>query len=658
MYQQGYPQCCLNCGLFQSSPYYKIQDLCKQSGEGKMVLIVDHLPDSSGSWINAEDDKTQFLFGILERMVCPFYLTSTLLCEPNSDIVLDKTKNKKVIAEWYSNCKQWLMHTISSLQDRIGCIVALGEAAKNQLLDGNVLTVDAAKKGIWTFKTPYGAEIPLIVANDPKLHFISYKDKGKDLRKEYVYTFDLAQRICRGLYHKPQYNPILIPMESDNDFYLLQQILDKTSYSQAHRIYFDVETRQSKNDRNCYSTLHPQSKIICFTLTWSLPGESSPTVVIIRTRNNSKHFVFQLLMWLLPGKHIVNSNVYFDLMSSIAQMDLNDTTYQTSPEVFPLVDAAMWLLSRITWDDFWLWHTCYDLGDIHYGQKHLIRRLFNEPDYSVNIKDMFNAGKKKNPKFTYEDLPYSEERGMWEVEWYVGLDGYWGWMIGEAILPDLMNPDHPNQMAYQFKKEEIFAAIILTLEGFPVDMEHLQKTRQQIELEVAALEHWTNNHFLVAQCGLTAHNVNSAVQNTAIIDKCLEYFPELADFMERSESGAFWSTSKDSLGMEKLLNHESWVGEYFRVLERTRSLRHLNSTFINMPFEWALDRGRYGWRVHPIFNIGKSDFDQGGDGAAEEKTRGTDSGRWSNVPNTMNIPARIEKEYVAMIRRGYTCHRC
>ena len=531
----------------------------------------------------------------------------------------------------------------------------------DRILPGNSLSVDSAKKGIWSYKTYSGHEVPVLVANHPEVHYLPPNKKGKDLRKEYVAVFDLAQRICRGEYTEPVYRPILVPLESDADFYLLEQTINSTSYWQATNVktIFDVEQGMSKKDKDKYTALHKESRMLCFTLTWALPGETNPTVVIVRTRHNSKKFIFNILCWLLKGKTICGSNIAFDILATIAQWPADDESICTSKEMMPIVEAAFYFFSLLNgWHDTWLWHFCLDQGSINNGLKSLVTQYFMKPDYSLHIKDLFTREKQKNPKATYEDIPYSEEKGMWEVEWYVGLDGMWNWFVLQVIEPHIENPNHPNQMAYQFKLEEVFAAIILTYEGFPVDIEYLKTARFEVQQEIAFYQKWVNEHPLVKECGLEGLNVNSPKQMTAVVDKCIQYYPELEHQMMRSDSGTYWSTA-DGAGMDVLLNCPGWIGEFWKVNANIRSLRHLDANFLSMPEDYAIDRGRFGWRVHPTYMFGKSDFNQGGDSTEMDSgTEGTDSSRWASSPNVQNIPSRIDPVKVSKIRRAYIAHRC
>ena len=646
---QRYPANCLSCGLYQSSSFYKANtyaDYSTAKPEVKPMLVVDHLTDSLEGI--SQTPTNEFIHSALKMSSVPYLYTSALRCEINYGL------KGKELANCYHQCRGWLwaeIYTLLTSETRLGCIVCLGKTAMDAIIPESQLTVAAASKGIQTlhYQMPNGTivDIPVLVTNQPEVHF--RQEGGRDLRNEYIDVFGLANRICTGQYKKPEFNFQVIMLSGDvaSDQERVARWMDRNrEYAQATRVIYDIEQSIDETDPNKMTCLHPGAKIICFTLTWTHP-DGNPRVVVFRTRYNKRSEIFALVNLLLFGigqpKQVVGSNLLFDLLVTCCHA--SDEEYYGTGYYWDNIEYQAFIFWKKVmdtgFDDSFGWSFFRDMGTVGNGLKKLYTKIYREPDYSIELDNHLKLNNIKDYGKADIDL----------MEKYNGMDGYAQWMVDQYLLAEYNNPDHPCQIPYAFFKQEMFAAAMLSICGIPVDVEYFKSQDAYLTELNKALGEWVDAHPMTAWTGKTHANAKSPQQMSKLIELTLNYYPELEEDLNKTPSGLYQCNGETlTLLQEKCPGP---VGDFWKALADNRGNRDLQSKFLSMPLQYAMDHGDGKFRIHPMMRIAKSDFRTGNSSVSIGGTEGVDSGRWSNEPNTMNIPSRIDPVKVKLIRTGY-----
>lgn len=633
-----YSEACNVCQLYTRSNYYKAnvlhsyEHLKPEQMEGKFVAIVTSSPEQHGGFHPPETKATQFLFDILKRLTVPYAITSALKCDPQA-YYNDKAKLKVA----HQCCSVFTWEDVLSLhrQGKLGCVVALGTNAFNTILPDVKLRLDQAKHGIhWI--GPADNQIPVLVSNAPNVHFQDYDDGGKDLRPEYMSVFGLANRIATGEYVRPSFNIDYCKTQTWEEVATWLQL--NPDYQHATHIVLDVESNINVNIKERCTVFHPATKILCFVIRYVDSGGNSRSVVV-RTRDLSKPDVYAWIKYLVLGcgvpKKVGGSNILFDLCHILScSLPL---TVEEPLEFFKALPGI---------HDYYQWHFLMDQGRIGNGQKDLVLHYFREPDYSVAVRDQLAALKKsglKNPDYGDLDPDFLEE--------YCGLDGAWGGELLDLCLADMENEDHELYVPYMAKMDEIEGATLSSLLGIPVDLKHFQAAQQRAEQAISLTSNWLNTHPLVKHVGYEECNTKSPKLMSKLVELTMHYHPEVKAQMRTTPSG-LWQVSDETRPI--LAGLDGWVGDLWRAINENRANRDFISKALDMPLYYATQIYADGIsRIHPMWKISKSDFNQQGGEVKEGKSEGTDTSRWASEPNMQNIMNRGDQTKVAEVRRGY-----
>jgi len=635
----SYSEACQVCQLYTRSPYYKANilqaydHLSPDRFSHKFVVVVTSSPEGHGDYYPPETKATQFLFDILRRMTVPYAVTSSLKCAPD-----DYYNQKDKLRIAHQCCAVYTWNDIMSLHNagRLACIVCLGASAMQTILPESKLRVDQARHGIhWV--GPLENQIPVLVSNAPNVHFQDYNEGGKDLRPEYISVFGLANRIATGEYVKPHFNVEYLVSQQWEEVDTWLRL--NPSYFEATHIVLDVESNINPNIQTRCTVIHKDTKILCFTIRYKDKAGNKKTIVV-RTRDLDKPTCYQWIKYLVLGcgvpKKVCGSNILFDLCHILACS-------------YPLtIDEPLNFFAALPGiHDWFQWHFIMDQGRIGNGQKDLVSHYFREPDYSIPIRDKI-AQLKKTGK---HDADYGDIYPYEELEYYCGLDGAWGGELLDLCLADMENEDHDLYVPYMAKLDEIRGAVLSTLLGIPVDLNHFAKAQEEAEASIKATSDWLDKHPLVHHCGYDKCNTKSTKLMSMLVDLTLYYHPHLKEKMRKTPSG-LWQVSDETRPV--LCSIESDVGKMWQAIDKNRQMRDFISKSLNMPNYYATDVYGDGiHRIHPMWRISKSDFNQQGGEVKEGKSEGTDTSRWASEPNVQNIMARGDQTLVAMVRRGY-----
>lgn len=634
----GYSEACSVCQLYTRSPYYKAnvlhgyEHLKPAQMEGKFVVVVGGAPEHHGGYYPPETNGTQFLFDILKRLTVPYAVTSVLKCDP-AEYYQDKVKLKVA----HHCCAIYTWEDVLSLhrQGKLGCVVCLGSNAMATILPDSKLRVDQAKHGIhWIGEKQ---EIPVLVTNAPSVHFQSYDDGGKDLRPEYVSVFGLANRIATGEYQKPCFHIDRLKTQTWDE--VGTWLAMNPDYFQATHIVLDVESNINVNIKERCTVFHPATKILCFVIRYRDSSGLSKSVVI-RTRDLDKPTVYSWIKYLVLGcgvpKKVGGSNILFDLCHILScSLPL---TVEEPLDFFRQLPGI---------HDYYQFHFLMDQGRVGNGQKDLVTHYFREPDYSVAVKDAIAALKKsgiKHPDYGDLDPDFLEE--------YCGLDGAWGGELLDLCLGKMEDEDHERYVPYMAKMDEIRGATLSSLLGIPVDLNHFLAAQQRAEASIKETSAWLDKHPFVAHAGYEVCNTKSVKLMNTLAEYTIHYHPHVAQQLNKTPSG-LWQVSGDAI--QQVLSQVSGdIGKLWAAIDENRSKRDFISKSLDMPLYYATHIYQDGVaRIHPMWKISKSDFNQQAGEIKEGKSEGTDTSRWASEPNMQNIMARGDQAKVAEVRRGY-----
>lgn len=625
-----YSEACNVCQLYTRSSYYKAnvlhsyEHLKPEQMEGKFVAIVTSSPEQHGGFHPPETKATQFLFDILKRLTVPYAITSALKCDPQA-YYNDKAKLKVA----HQCCSVFTWEDVLSLhrQGKLGCVVALGTNAFNTILPDVKLRLDQAKHGIHWIGQPDN-QIPVLVSNAPNVHFQDYDDGGKDLRPEYMSVFGLANRIATGEYVRPSFNIDYCKTQTWDEVATWLQL--NPDYQHATHIVLDVESNINVNIKERCTVFHPATKILCFVIRYVDSGGNSRSVVV-RTRDLSKPDVYAWIKYLVLGcgvpKKVGGSNILFDLCHILScSLPL---TVEEPISFFKALPAV---------HDYYQWHFLMDQGRIGNGQKDLVLHYFREPDYSVAVRDQLAALKKsglKNPDYGDLDPDFLEE--------YCGLDGAWGGELLDLCLADMENEDHELYVPYMAKMDEIEGATLSSLLGIPVDLKHFQAAQQRAEQAIALTSNWLNTHPLVKHVGYEECNTKSPKLMSKLVELTMHYHPEVKAQMRTTPSG-LWQVSDETRPI--LAGLDGWVGDLWRAINENRANRDFISKALDMPLYYATQIYADGIsRIHPMWKISKSDFNQQGGEVKEGKSEGTDTSRWACIAKGTVVTVHTGDDY-------------
>ncbi len=662
----GYPEPCVSCGLYRKSAYYKSQpEFIPNSGSGRSVVVITHMPDSSGGFANPQDGPNQFLKDACGVITNPVWLTSAVLCEPDFQL------KGKELSNTYQQCNIWFNSLLAQLTNagpdsEPGCVIACGLAAFKSLFPKTHLTLTQATKTIHYYKIG-DWEIPVLVIFEPSNH-MSFRDyHGRDLRPEYCDTFFFAKRLADKTYVKPVVNYEIIPMNSDADLYMAKEWFARSHYKLADAVCFDTEVSINPDDYFKRTNQHPNSKIIAYVLEYTNQFGQSQCAVF-RTRGLSKRVIFDLIIGQLfhdpeGPPAIFGSNLQFDFTTLICHV---------GEETNLRIETAFWFFNALArfpksmkdsirdytdaFEDSFLFNFCWDQGSLGNGLKGLYVKYTKEPDYSLEIDEY----RKQHNIKDYIDLPPEL------LELYAARDGNAQGVVMRVELPKIDAQVNPNshegfqQMSYHFKKWEVISSIILSLQGLPFDNTYFQSQLIQQNQMIEYLEGFVNSSPLAWYTGRLDKNgqprpelnVKSGPQMHCLIENIIKNLGLDESKFSRTETGLF----QFQPNLHILQNIEGHIGDVFKALEKIRELRDLISKHISMPLDFGLP-GPCRYHLHANFKIARSEFSQS---TTNQKVSGTKTaegvghgGRYSSEPNVQNIPARINPEIVAIVRRGY-----
>lgn len=609
-----YNDACRACRLYEKSSYYKANllqafgHLTPEQYGGKFVLVVTGSPESHGDYHPPESKAGQFVFDILKRLQVPYAVTSSIKCDPTA--IYDKKAELKVA---HQCCSLFAWNDVWSLYNagKLGCIVCLGSNPMNTILPDMKLRVDQAKHGLhWI--GPAENQIPVLVTNAPNVHFQDYNDGGKDLRPEYISVFGLANRIATGQYQKPNFNVEYLKTQTWEEIDTWLKL--NPDYFQATHVVFDVESNINTNIQDRCTVFHPATKILCFTIRFK-DQQGNKRIIVVRTRDLDKPTCYQWIKYLLLGCGVPKipggSNILFD-MCHVLSCAL-PLTIDEPLNFFALLPGL---------HDYFQWHFLKDQGRIGNGQKDLVLHYFREPDYSVPVRDALAALKKSGIQHPdYGDLQPDF------LEQYCGLDGAWGGELLDLVLEQMEDEEHDMYVPYMAKMDEIRGATLSSLLGIPVDINHFKAAQERAEAAIKQTSDWLDNHPLVKHCGYDKCNTKSTKLMSMLVELTLHYCPTLRDQMSKTPSG-LWQVSDDTRPI--LCAAPGDVGLMWQAIDNNRAMRDFISKALSMPLKFATDIYGDGiQRIHPMWKISKSDFNQQGGEVKEGKSEGTDTSRWA-----------------------------
>jgi DNA polymerase I-like protein with 3'-5' exonuclease and polymerase domains/uracil-DNA glycosylase len=493
--------------------------------------------------------------------------------------------DEKVTGKQAQYCKQFVEPLIAHMDP--GCMVLMGEAPRDSLLDSEV-SISAAHKHVFKYKIGE-REISCLIAPDPFSQF--FKQGAKDLRPVLGEVYEIAAQIVAGTY---------VPLGIGHWGYIGQDFpVDSAKWKfrnfvealeQEISIDMEWDTSNSTDD-----TIWEDGKGGLVTVQssgWNPTAHRYETMVV-DVRNWEKEDLRDFFKMAFLQKIIVGSFLKIDLQAAW----VNTADVQVGgPWDGNFVNGVDILNFCRGWEDGHYIVYLQDQSLRGSGLKPRCMTAFGWPDWSVYFNDALKQARKK----LGEGQDICSNIDLETLYLYAATDAYGEikhWReVGKKLVPGV-------QMCYDEMKETTRSLLQMERVGLKVDVPKLQAYQARLEGEIAQMQIWLNSHPFVAKAGLVEFNAKSGPQVTAVC-RHNDLRDKKGNPVKETETGLA-AVNKDTLPWltwkkpELRTTDTQW---FFGVIWDQRRKRDMISRSI-LPF---LRYQTNGW-CHPLYSPSKQD---------------------------------------------------
>lgn len=503
----------------------------------------------------------------------------------------------------------------------------------------------------------------VLISDSPTVHFHPSKMYRKNLTDTYLALAGSLISLLGG----PPSEDLSMNLEIFERSVPLSRVLK--SLPDIHRVdtgwmALDIETAESKKNKEYAPVWGPKSAIICLSFSWyDLEDKKYRTSVVDTTRWESSDYK-EFLEAMRPYTTIY-SNAMFDMTYMLNKAGIFPTEFDGTPYAAKLREVRSYFPK---WEDSYVLSWLKDQSSRGNGLKGLATANLQAKDWSKEFwawmqyvgsegdppvpveywgdAPLNKSGKPmRRPRFKDADwhlgkIPYddAESKAMGAPknfpQWndllvYNAYDTYWQIRVWREVCAG-WEDQYPNLIeVYPFLKRVCEDLMVTQWVGFPYDMEASQHLSGQVADHTEKLNAWVNQELSKTIGKDIEFNAKSPQQKSDILDAL-----GISEGLSRTDGGGMWQVNKAVL--QKLSTHPVH-GPIISDIKELTEMRDLSSKFLNV-----YENNCFSDRLRFPFYVCKTD------------KGGTDSGRLANPLH--NFPKGAER--VARLARAKPFRGC
>lgn len=642
------PPHCISCGLYENCRTWKIparKDTRKDHRiRDKYILILGQAPGYNEDKLGRcfVGPSGQFVQQFLDQLECRWVLENAAKCYPGrSD---DKGDNAPTTHQ-IEMCGTYVAQTIQRYDPDV--IICLGKVAMESVWGKKSMpkTIKAARIAR---KVDVCGRDRWVMA---EMHPVNHLRGRTNLFDRYLALFQQAEQLVLG-----EKEDVVFKYATCNMSHVAKSYFPRIPYDQP--IILDIETNQSSGCASRKTARHPNTRMLCFVISWSeMDGKVISNVIfhgaILDDVELWKEFFRD--RWLVPHntKYDIGSISHyfgFDMFKILRRW--NDTF-----AYFSLQDAGS------------IGNSLKDLAQVHLGALPWTKKIDDQMATALARRKALNKWiRKQNKKRRADNLPVLQEVEEFasldpidvdpkDLHEYCARDGYWTMRILNEVIPKL-NPQ-PSPVAMQLYDRATYALSRIEATGMPVDVPRMHALERALRKKIRLLRTYmkTLPEVQKVEAGFSKMNptwMNGDALEGADGDGWHIYAPsefnvksnlflgklsEVLDYHtgDLSETGqlSFHKDVTRALGgiFPKVAPEErtraQWIFYYIEMIKQHRTA--LTSSWGPVKLRPYIINGR----IHTTYRLGKVSSSSSGYGA-DMDSGGTETGRLSSAQATLH----------------------